>query len=363
MNVSKLKVPAKFDCNDFADKLYELNQKYCHNGIVADETYGCVPSSYVGNARAAKDLYPISLDQLANYINKTSKKGIGFNYVMNAVWSQGEEFSEQGQEHIINEVKQLIDCGVSSVTISSPGIIRIVKKQFPSLNITISINTCVSSLHEIFRWEKVGISKIVLNRHINRDVNLLHSMVKSTSTKLELLLNSMCNLHCSLHQYHNLINGVNSNVSAEGIETKYPQSQCSLNCIKNPCEMICSAWIRPEDLGIYENIGLSSFKLDGRCLNANDIIFILERYLQRYHEGNFFDLFDFMNTRQEAGVKYYLNNRILDGFAKSLIEKNIDCRVCGGRNETCNKLAEKIEILNQKEAKIFSKMLSAAINQ
>jgi hypothetical protein len=105
------------------------------------------------------------------------------------------------------------------------------------------------------------------------------------------------------------------------------------------------------------------FKLDGRCLNANDIIFILERYLQRHHEGNFFNLFDFMNTRQEAGVKYYLNNRTLDGFAKSLIEKNIDCRVCGGRNETCNKLAEKIEIQNQREAKIFSKMLSATINQ
>ena len=363
MKESKLKVPAKFECNDFAMKLYELNQKYYHNGVIVDETYGCIPSSYIGNARAAKDLYPVSLDQLSVYINQTSKQGIGFNYVMNAVWSQGEEFSKQGQENILGEVKQLIDCGVNSVTISSPGIVRIVRKHFPSLNITISINTCVSSLHEIFRWEKVGISKIVLNRHINRDIGLLKSMVNSASTKLEILLNSMCNLHCSLHQYHNLINGVNSNVSTEEIETKYPQSQCSLNCLKNPCEMICSAWIRPEDLDIYENIGLDNFKLDGRCLNADDIVFILEKYMQRHHEGNFFDLFDFMNTRQESGVKYYLDNRILDGFAKSLIDKNIDCRVCGGRNELCNKLAEEIEILNQREAKIFSKMLSASINQ
>jgi hypothetical protein len=69
-----------------------------------------------------------------------------------------------------------------------------------------------------------------------------------------------------------------------------------------------------------------------------------------------------MNTRQVTGIKYYLNNRTLDGFAKSLIKKNIDCRVCGGRNELCNNLAEKIEILNQREATVFSKMLSAAIN-
>lgn len=362
MKKSKLKVPAKFDYDEFAIRLSDLNQKYSQNGIVVDETYGSITRSYIGNAKASRELYPVSFAQLSNYIEKTSKQGIGFNYVMNANWSQGEEFSAEGREHIINEIKQLIECGVNNVTISSPGIIRIVRKHFPSLNVTVSINTLVSSLHEIHRWEEVGIEKIVLNRHINRDIKLLQAMTNSTSIKLELLTNSMCNLHCSSQQYHNLINAANSNILAKEIETNFPTGQCCLNSLKNPCEMICSAWIRPEDLEIYEDIGFSNFKLDGRGLKADHVIFIAENYMKRRHEGNFFDLFYYMNTRQDTGVKLYLDNRILDGFAKALIEKNIDCRTCGGRNVLCKKLAEKIEILNQSETKKYIKLLSASLN-
>lgn len=191
MKLAKLKVPAKFECVDFIEKLYELNRKYEQNGIFVDETYGCIPNSYIGNARAAQSLYEVSFEQLAEYICKSKRRGIGFNYVMNAIWNQGEEFSQEGQKHIIEEIKMLINCGVDSVTISSPGIVRIIKEHFPSLNITISINLCVSSLHEVFRWEKTGIKKIVLNRHINRDFDLLQSMIKSASITLELLLISV----------------------------------------------------------------------------------------------------------------------------------------------------------------------------
>lgn len=342
MIISKLKIPAKFDDKDFLKKLNDLNERYHNSGIRVDETYGCIPISVIGNARPANELPDVSMDYLRKYIEEGKQYGIELDYTMNSVWSEGIEFSSNGRKKVIEEVDNLINLGVSRVSVSSPGILKILRNNFSNLRITVSINNCVESVHALKRWEAEGVSKIVLNRHINREFDLLKALRMQSQVELELLLNSMCNLHCSLHQYHNLINSCSSNKNGDKIGSRYPQNQCVYNMLSNPVEMICSAWIRPEDVCFYEDMGFRNFKLDGRCLKAEDILYTAEAYLSRYYEGNFFNLFDFFNDRQEQPFQLTLDNRVLDGFLEEMIKRNGNCRLCGGINAKCREIADSI---------------------
>ena len=357
MKISKLKIPAKFEDDEFLRKINVLNKKYKTKGIYIDETYGCIPSSIIGNARPANELSNVNMDRLRTYIEEGKKYGIEFDYTMNAVWSAGLEFTRYGRESIISEIENLVKIGINRVSVSSPGIAKIIKNNFKNLKITISINNCVDSVHSVKRWEKEGVDKIVLNRNINREFELLKVLKAKSKINFELLLNSMCNLHCSLHQYHNLINGHNSNKNVNSINSHYPQNQCIYNMLNNPIEIICSAWIRPEDVEIYERFGFHNFKLDGRCLISDDILYTAEAYMTRYYDGNIFNLFDFYNERQHQPFQLFLDNRVLDGFLQDLINKKQNCRLCGGVNTKCNAIASSITCDNKKAKKIYKQIL------
>lgn len=357
MVVSKLKIPAKFDDKDYLKKINALNEKYQDSGIRVDETYGCIPVSVIGNARPADELPDVSMDYLKKFIEEGKAYGIGLDYTMNSIWSEGIEFSDDGRKKIVSEIRNLVTLGVEKVSVSSPGIHKILRNNFKDLEITVSINNCVDSVHAVKRWEKERVGKIVLSRHINREFELLQVLRAQSVVELELLLNSMCNLHCSLHQYHNLINGCRSNKNGDKLISKYPQNQCIYNMLSNPVEMICSAWIRPEDVHFYEKMGFHSFKLDGRCLSAEDVLYTAEAYLKRYYEGNFFNLFDFYNDRQEQPFHLSLDNRELDGFLEKMIEKKGSCRLCGGGNTKCKEIADNIVCDRENMKKAYKCMI------
>lgn len=358
MNTINFKVPANFEMKSFVRKLHDLSDKYAKKGTKVSETYGSMAKSYIGNARTSKHLYDVNLSTIKEYILESKQYGIDFNYVINASWSNGLEFTKEGKESVLNEIGELVDIGVHKVTICSPSIIQIIKKYFSNLEICLSTNLYISSVHELQRWGIEGINKVVLNRHINRDLKLLESLSRNSNMELELLINSMCNLHCSLRYYHNLANCVQSNITSDEFDTYFPQIKCTKYNLSNLIETICCAWVRPEDVHYYfEKFGIKCFKIDGRSLDADSILFITESYLGQRLDGNFFDLFDFFNTRQNLGVNLYLDNRELDDFLDGIRSSGIDCRLCGGSNKACKDVANKIIIKNEKSAKIYSTIL------
>lgn len=362
MKKCSLKVPAKFGMDDYLDRLAYLNNKYQGNNIIIDEVYGCIPSNIIGNARAASELEQVDKEMIRRFIAKADSLGIAFDYTLNSFWSNGLEFNSNGRKSILNEIEGLIEIGIRNVTVSSPGILKLLSKHFSDLNITVSINNCVDSLHAIKRWEKEGVHKIVLNRNINKEFELLKSISKQSDVKLELLVNSLCNLHCALHQYHNMINSCSSNTNCVRIDSAYPQNQCAFNMLSNMTELMCSGWIRPEDIHIYEEMGYKNFKLDGRCLPAEEILLTCEAYLARKYDGNFFDLFDNFNERQGLPFWLELDNRILDGFVERMMCQRTSCRLCGGNRVECKHIAENIVVHNFKEMQLYKKLLKNSLN-
>ena len=218
----------------------------------------------------------------------------------------------------------------------------------------------IKYLDTFLQLKEMGVKRIVLDRNINRNYHLLKSIKNSCYMDFELLANSLCLPFCIMHQYHNNLNSHFSKDTEDGFVQCYPYAKCFSRYIDNPILMLCSGWIRPEDLKIYTDIGIDKFKIDGRGIPSNIILSVIEAYMDEKYEGNLFDLmFSGRNTRRS--ISAFLDNREADGFDDELLNKRMDCRYCGGKNQKCKKLAEKITF-NEEKRKQFLQQQQSDIN-
>lgn len=335
---ANFKIPAKFNL-EYLEKIYKLNQKYWPK-IKITETYWSLPWSITWNARPWNFLENISISNLKKYIDKSNELWLDFEYTMNSTSHWWKDLIDWWKELFIQEIENLIKAWVKRVTVWTPYLLRLIKKNFPNLHVTASINFCVESLVEIDRFEKMWVSRVVLKRDINRDFNKLKSFINKSNLELELLLNSLCRLNCNTHQYHNDVNSHSSFIDSKNNKTNlYPVYECTIEYLEDPKNFICSGWIRPEDLKYYINLWYKYFKFDWRYwVSEEKLLKIAEAYMKMDYKWDFFDFFSFNLSRwknDKDSFTYSLNNKKLDGFIKPFTEWKMNCSICWWENNYC----------------------------
>nr|WP_288977116.1 U32 family peptidase [uncultured Blautia sp.] len=333
-----LKVPAFFN-DTYLDKINELN-RISKNETRVKDTYGCIPFDNVGGTRVGSLISQTTSDYLKKYLDKSYQYGLGFNYIMNGT-CHGDISHNEMYDKTYKIIRTLEGLGVNQITVSTPYLIQFVQKNFPKMHVTASINICISSISELNLMKSFGVKKIVIDRHINRNFRLLKKLVSYSDIEIEVLVNSMCLLFCSMHQFHNNINTHYSENSDKDFCFNYPYARCYKTYLSNPIEMLCSGWIRPENLVDYANIGVTNFKIEGRGEDQELVLNIIQAYLEQKYNGNLFDLL-FTGYNVKKQVSAYILNQELDDFIQMFLEHDIDCRQCGGNNPKCKKVASKI---------------------
>lgn len=346
--INKFKVPAIFD-KKYIDELKTLNERYENSQII--ETYGCLPYDEIGSSRVGTQLPQINYQDLKEYISYSKSNGIDFNYIMNTT-CHGDLSNVELNSLLHKQIELLKKLGVDNITVGTPYLMEFLKRNYPEIKVVASINMCPSSVSQILQLKEMGVKRIVLDRNINRNIHLLKSIKQSCDMDFELLANSLCLPFCIMHQYHNNLNSHFSKDTEEGFVQCYPYAKCFSTYISNPILMLCSGWIRPEDLKLYTKIGIDKFKIDGRGIPSDIILSVLEPYMNEKYEGNLFDLmFSGRNTRRS--ISAFLDNRDVDNFVDNIVSNNIDCRYCGGQNQKCKVLAKKISFNEEKRQKFL----------
>jgi collagenase-like PrtC family protease len=125
---------------------------------------------------------------------------------------------------------------------------------------------------------------------------------------------------------------------------------CNLGCreqqIKEKFEIISSQWIRPEDTGYYEEIGINKLQLLGSNMDKNGIIKVIQAYSRRSYSGNLAELFPGKNTLKPD---IFINNCALDKFINYFLEERCLglCAECGYCKDTANKAVQTERIENR----------------
>ena len=127
---------------------------------------------------------------------------------------------------------------------------------------------------------------IMLSEHVNRDFRVLRAIRKAVKCQLALIANVGCVYDCP-----NALTHANStaHAGAKGQNTLFADpfmTYCFAKRLESPEEVIKTRWIRPEDVGHYEDIGIDVLKIIDRNSTTEVLAERVKAYSQRSYEGN-----------------------------------------------------------------------------
>ncbi|HEX3019480.1 MAG TPA: U32 family peptidase [Chitinispirillaceae bacterium] len=253
------------------------------------EIYGKMHSDIFGGGRWSCTLNYAGPAQLKKAVSLAHKHHISFNYLLNSADLFGLEQTISGQKKIRNFLNFLSSIQIDSVTVASPYLLRLIKKQYPQFKVRIGAFAQISSADQAIQWQQMGADILVISAiSCNRSFEKLLAIRNSVNCTLELIANSSCLQNCIFEKdhMHLLSRSSCSSDPLKGFLIDYCFLNCSSRRLIDPVNFIRSCWIRPEDLQQYEKIGYSNFKIVERSSPADLIIKRVKAYSQRSFDGN-----------------------------------------------------------------------------
>ncbi len=254
------------------------------------EVYGKLPGDFVGGGRPSYMGTPITNRGIREYVALLEEHGIAFNYLLNSSCQGNREWTRRWQKRLMRMLERLGDLGIRRLTVSTPFLLEVVKSRFPEFRIKVGIYAQVDTPRRAKFWESLGADAINLESFsINRNFARLAAIREAVDCDLQLIANHSCLPNCALQNYHQ--NGfAHASDGSGGIFLDYCFLRCSHLRLRDPSMFIKSAWIRPEDLTVYEEMGYTTFKLIERGMPSEELIKRVKAYSERQFEGNLAEL-------------------------------------------------------------------------
>jgi len=255
--------------------------------------YGKLEGDAAGGGRASNISVPITRKKLAEEIKRIHSRGLRFNYLLNATCADNLELTRSMQNELARLVDWLVEIGVDGVTVSLPYMLEYVRRRAPRFFLTVSTMAHVDSPEKARSWESAGADKITLDEvTVNRNFARLEAIRAAVRCKLQLIVNNNCLHDCPFTIAHAAAgsHASQSGHSTKGFTLDFYRMYCLYTRLSDPAQFIRGDWIRPEDLHIYEDIGIDNIKLVSRGMSTAAMRRIVAAYTCRRYEGNFMDI-------------------------------------------------------------------------
>lgn len=331
MKKSVILVPADFRVESVREYAV-LNQKYEASGLAVSEFYGSLNPSPFGVTKNPKNLKQVGFGELAAYNAELKKYGFEFNYILNFLCYGGREFSLEGTKSILAYVKKLYDMGIRRFTVANPVIAKAMSITFPEIRISISIVQNTGTKLKLRTYAGIrAVDRVYVSEDMIRDFNAIRALREEaqqipgeTGVELAVLLNSFCLIDCPYKVNHANVDGHLVEGSTQDMP-HYFYAWCSLQKLSHPREILRLQAIRPEELRLFEQAGVTAFKLAGRELQGADFLRTAEGYMSRSYAGNLMDLLAVYSDNFFREI-YHIDNKALAGRLEEIIESGVRCR-------------------------------------
>lgn len=272
-------------------------------GYPVVEVFGKLPRDFVGGGRASYMLAPLSRRRLAHHVADARKRGIRFNYLLNAACLGNQEFQRKGQRRIERLLGWLGEIGVEAVTVSIPLLLEWIKRRYPHFFVRIGVFARVATPQQARFWEEMGADGITLDPLlVNRDFELLHKIREVVRCDLQLIPNSDCLLYCPLAPYHMVCLSHASQGGYSPFMVDYCFLKCTATRLQEPVNYVRAVWIRPEDIHRYDSVGYHDFKILERNAPTEVMVERVRAYATGQFQGNLLDLIQPYAYRSPGGT-------------------------------------------------------------
>ncbi len=323
------------------------------------QIYGILPTSMTGSGGSGPDIPKMTGKRAEDYIKLAHSAGLTFDYLLNAPCMNNMEWDRNTHRELLRHLEWVSSIGVDSVTVAIPYLLELIKKQFPHLKVRVSTIAKVNSVTRARFFESLGADSITLDANINRDFKLLKAIKSAVECELNVLMNNLCLYYCPYEYYHysTLGHASQSYNPLNGFYMDYCVLHCTMDRLCDTSQIIKARWVRPEDMHVYEEMGIDFFKISGRSMSTEWILNATAAYSSGRYQGNLYDVLNALDpssaslntqvTRAEAPAKVYIDNQALEGFIDFF--KKQDCPAGCAHCDYCQKIADKVIKVNRRE--------------
>jgi hypothetical protein len=196
---------------------------------------------------------------------------------------------------LLDELAMLGEWGITGVTVADLELCRRVAARFPALQIRVSTIAHVATPQRVQAFTDAGAHEIHLSWDLNRELRLLEGLVSGSAVPLSLLVNDGCVHHCERRSRH--YRSISRQLEDErgarpGVSDEAFSRRCAVQRLRSPEEILLSPFIRPEDLAVYEELGIERFKVVGRTKASGHILRMVGAYQRRSSPENLVDILD-----------------------------------------------------------------------
>jgi collagenase-like PrtC family protease len=341
------------------------------------QLYGVLPTSMIGSGGSGPDNVRMVADQVEEYIGQANSVGLKFDYLLNAPSMSNMEWDENTHQELLIHLNWITSIGADSVTVTIPYLVELIKRQFPRLRVRVSTIAHVNSVARAKLFESLGADSITLDINVNRDFALLKAIRNAVNCELSVLLNNLCLYQCPYEYYHHdgLGHASQNYNPINGYYVDYCVLRCTLDRLRDVSQIIKCRWARPEEIHVYEEIGIDVFKISGRSMPTERILRAATAYSSRHYEGNLYDILNVIAPKtgfigsalpgeQSNGVgslpRFYIDNQALEGFMDFFKKQNClsGCSHC----DYCRRIASKVIQFDGDEVDDYIAALTASLD-
>ena len=320
MDKVKIIIPCHWN-KEVLNKIAKKNSRSAN--IKVKEIYGSLSKGIIGHGRSPNSVVNITKEDAINFKKYANSLGLNFIYLLNVPFSFKECIKKQEirdyLDWIINEFK------ADALMIASYELMKFIRSTYPS-NIPIYISTVagIKNSNQLKKYLDIKPSRVVPHHDVNRNFKDLEDLIQKTrkwGIEIELMVTESCLRRCPnrvAHYKH--LGGGNADQPFHTI--------CNSKRLTYPGEILKSNFIRPEDLTVYEKMGIKSFKITGRSKPATWLLEVVEAYLKKEYSGNLLRLLG-TDPSLELEKWAYLDNKSLDcflrDFPKNKKEEDVYC--------------------------------------
>ncbi len=279
--------------------------------------FGGYPVQLTGAGRPPQILPSIGPERFREHVAAIHRHGRDFYATLNSNDLGLHEYRPGYIDAFLSEVGHLLDLGVDGLVIALPALIEAVRTAWPDVPISVSTFARIRTVTQAEYFLKLGARTIILEE-ANRDFKLIRGLVR-LGAEVEILVNQTCLPSCPYRGHHLNTSSLASQPGAACPAFEYPILECGVEYVRDPAKIISGIFVRPEDLGVYEEAGVTRFKVSGRNRTTDWLVRAARGYAARSYPGNLADILSLVQVKGPRMILSRVAERSGDPVAEKMV--------------------------------------------
>jgi collagenase-like PrtC family protease len=257
--------------------------------------FGNFPIGLTGGGRPPRILPPVDRERFRAHVRAIHAAGRTFYATVNSNDLALHEYEPGFESAFLKEADELVELGVDGFIVALPLLIELLRSRYPEMPISVSTFARIRTVVQAEYFLRLGATTIILEE-ANRDFELLRGLVRR-GAEVEILVNQTCLQGCPFRAHHLNTSSVAAQPGEACPALEYPIAECGWEMVRDPRRIISGIFVRPEDLEVYEELGVRRFKVSGRNRSTAWLLRAVRAYAQRSYRGNLADILSFVQVK------------------------------------------------------------------